>query len=168
MVNRLIAADALNETHTTQILVGPDGYTGQPGYYGLGWNVSYDQNHQPILGHSGAFFIGAGTAVRFSPSDQLGIVALTNAQPAGLAEAITFTLLDLYRYGKSTQDWLSSSRDHFRKVIEDSNNAITNYSALIPPPSPVPSRHFSSYVGTYSNAYHRKIEITEEHGWYER
>ncbi len=50
-------------------------------YYGLGWNVDYDAANRLILSHSGAFFLGTGTTVKFSPSEQLGIIVLTNALP---------------------------------------------------------------------------------------
>jgi len=88
---QIVAADALKETHSSQIAIGPDRNTGGTSYYGLGWNVNYDRDGKPMLSHSGAFYIGAATAVRLSPSDQLGIVAITNALPTGLAEAITST-----------------------------------------------------------------------------
>lgn len=160
----IVAADALKETHTPQIGSGTDPYTGGPQYYGLGWNVAYDQHHNPMLAHGGAFYLGAGTAVRFSPSDQLGIAVLTNAQPTGLAEAITFQLFDLYRYGKPTQDWLTPSREYFRQLLDNLTNASKNYSALTPPAAPTPPRPFTTYLGTYRNDYYGQIEITEEHG----
>jgi CubicO group peptidase (beta-lactamase class C family) len=160
----VVAPRALQETHSRQIDVGTDPYTGTPSSYGLGWNVADDRNGNPMLSHSGAFFVGAGTAVRFSSSDQLGIAVLTNALPTGLAEAVTFALFDLYRYGAPTQDWGVITGKYFGDLIESLKNASTNYSALTPPSSPLPAKPLSNYLGVYQNSYYGTIEITEEQG----
>jgi CubicO group peptidase (beta-lactamase class C family) len=110
---QIVRADALKETHSPQIATGPDHINGGISYYGLGWNVNYDRLHKLILSHSGPFFLGTGTAVRLSPSDQLGIVVITNALPTGLAEATTSTFFDLYKEGKRSRDWLALFSDYF-------------------------------------------------------
>ena len=147
----IVAADALKETHSPQIERGKD-QSGNPLYYGLGWNIDHDAAGNLILGHSGAFFLGAGTTVKFSPSQQLGIVVLTNALPTGLAEATANTFFDLYNYGAATQDWLTIFGNFFRADIEAGNNATTDYSKLTPPSSPVPGKALAAYVGTYGNS----------------
>lgn len=160
----IVAAQALKETHSPQIATGKDHVTGGTSYYGLGWNVNYDLSGSLILSHSGAFFLGAGTAVRLSPSDRLGIVVLTNALPTGLAEAITSTFFDLYKQGKPAQDWLTLYSQLFKSMIDNDNNASTDYSKLITPASPTPSGPLSAYVGTYRNDYYGNIEVTEKGG----
>src|SRR5438270_7744565 len=40
---QIVDAKALDETPHPQILTGFNPYTGLPGFYGLGWNVSYDE-----------------------------------------------------------------------------------------------------------------------------
>ena len=160
---QIISADALNETHSPQIQSGTDP-NGKPVYYGLGWNVAYDAGGNLILSHSGAFFLGTATAVRLSPSDQLGIAVITNALPTGLAEAITTTFFDLYKYGRPTQDWLTIFGDFYKKLIEDTNNESKDYSKLTPPSTPAPPKALSSYIGTYSNDYYGRIEISEDRG----
>jgi CubicO group peptidase (beta-lactamase class C family) len=159
---QIVGADALNETHSPQIVTGTDPITGGPQYYGLGWNVNYDHDGKLVLSHSGAFFLGTGTAVRFSPSDQLGIAVITNALPTGLAEATTLTFFDLYKQGKPTRDWLTLFAGIFKDKIEEANNEVTDYSKLTPPSSPVPSRTLSAYAGKYRNDYYGEIEITKE------
>jgi CubicO group peptidase (beta-lactamase class C family) len=159
----IVAADALNETHSPQIRRGT-GPNGQPLYYGLGWNVDRDASGNPILSHSGAFYLGAGTTVKFSPSQQLGIIVLTNALPTGFAEATANTFFDLYNYGAPTQDWLTLFGNAFKEDIEAGNNATTDYSKLTPPSSPVPAKPLSAYVGAYSNSYYGQIEISEHRG----
>jgi len=160
----IVDANALKETHTPQIQRGTNQETGKPSYYGLGWDVDYDSSGNLNLSHSGAFFIGTGTTVKFSPSLHLGIIVLTNAMPTGLAEATANTFFDLYSYGAPTHDWLTIFGNAFKKIIEDSNNASTDYSKLNPPSSPAPPQPLSAYVGTYSNSYYGQIEITADRG----
>jgi CubicO group peptidase (beta-lactamase class C family) len=155
---QIVAADALNETHSPQIQTG----TNPPAFYGLGWNVNYQPDGKLILGHSGAFFIGTNTAVRLSPSDQLAIAVLTNAQPTGLPEAVTLTFFDLYMHGKPSQEWLTIAGDYYKALIESDNNAVPDYSKLTPPSSPAPGQALSAYVGTYRNAYYGTIDIFEQ------
>src|SRR5437868_12218348 len=76
---RIVDEKALAETHHPQILIGFNPATGLPSFYGLGWNVSYDQEGRLRLNHSGAFALGAATHVNLVPEEQLGIVVLTNA-----------------------------------------------------------------------------------------
>jgi CubicO group peptidase (beta-lactamase class C family) len=160
----IVAANALDETHSPQIQRGINQETGKPSYYGLGWNVDYDAANRLSLSHSGAFFLGTGTKVKFSPSEQLGIIVLTNALPTGLAEATANQFFDLYHYGAPKQDWLTIFGDVFKALIENANNATTDYSKLTPPSSPAPSRPLANYVGTYCNEYYGQIEISEHRG----
>jgi CubicO group peptidase (beta-lactamase class C family) len=160
----IVAANALDETHSPQIQRGINQETGKPSYYGLGWNVDYDAANRLFLSHSGAFFLGTGTTVKFSPSEQLGIIVLTNALPTGLAEATANQFFDLYHYGAPKQDWLTIFGDVFKALIENANNATTDYSKLTPPSSPAPSRPLANYVGTYCNEYYGQIEISKHRG----
>jgi CubicO group peptidase (beta-lactamase class C family) len=77
--------------HSPQILTGFSPLTELPTFYGLGWNVNYDGEGRLRLEHSGAFALGAATTVLLVPSEDLGVVILTNAYPIGLAEGLAFT-----------------------------------------------------------------------------
>jgi CubicO group peptidase (beta-lactamase class C family) len=159
----IVNGNALSETHSRQIQSGVNRDTGKPTYYGLGWDVGYDADGEVVLSHSGAFFLGTGTTVRFSPSKQLGIIVLTNAQPTGLAEATAFTFFDNFN-GQQPRDWLTLFRGAFKGMIEDSNNETTDYSKLTPPSSPAASKPLSTYAGKYCNEYYGRIEVTEQGG----
>lgn len=160
----IVDADALNETRRPEIQNGVNHETGKPVYYGLGWNVDRDPTGRLILSHSGAFYIGTGTTVKFSPSQHVGIIVLTNALPTGLAEATAATFFDLFNYGAPRQDWLSIYSKAFREMIEKSNDETTDYSKLNPPSSPAPPKPLSAYAGIYRNDYYGRIEITEQQG----
>src|SRR3546814_20753460 len=53
---------------------------GRAGFYGLGWNVSYDDRGRLVIGHAGAFYLGAATYVHLIPGEDLGIVVLTTGE----------------------------------------------------------------------------------------
>src|SRR5213075_1052688 len=110
---QIVDEKALAETHHPQILTGFDPYTGLPGFYGLGWNVSYDEQGRLRLNHSGAFALGAATYVNIVSAEQLGIVVLTNAYPVGIAEALGTTFVDTALYGKPTRNWLTIFKQLF-------------------------------------------------------
>ena len=62
-------------------------------------------------GHSGAFNLGAATCVNVLPVQRIGIVALTNASPVGLPEAVCQSFLDLCLAGKIERDWVGMFGD---------------------------------------------------------
>ena len=158
--NPIVAEEPLAETHLPQIVSNPSTPSGIPQFYGLGWNVNYTDDGRLRLSHSGAFDLGAGTNVNVSPSDQLGIIALTNGAPVGVAEGVTATFLDTALYGKPTQDWFKIYRQAFAEMMAAGKD--TDFSK--PPASPLPAKDNAAYVGTYENAYFGEIAIVEKNG----
>jgi CubicO group peptidase (beta-lactamase class C family) len=157
---QLIAADALGETHRPVIVSRPpaDPATDRAGYYGLGWNVTYDDEGRVHLGHSGAFFVGAATSVSLLPSEKLGIVVLTNATPIGVPEAICASFLDLLLKGKVEKDYFKLGAAVFEALFAQTRD----YSK--PPARKSPSLPPGAYVGTYRNAVFGDIEVVEREG----
>jgi len=158
---QVVAADALSETHHPQILTGfnPNGL---PAFYGLGWNVGYDPQGRLRLSHSGAFSLGASTAVFLVPAEQLGVAVLTNATPLGVAEELAALFLDHALYGKPTADWLKIYKDAFAKMQAAEAAEIADYSH--PPTSPAPAAPLASYVGTYANSFFGEASVVETDG----
>jgi CubicO group peptidase (beta-lactamase class C family) len=159
---QIVNEKALAETHHPQILTGFNPFTGLPGFYGLGWNVSYDQEGRLRLNHSGAFALGAATHANLVPAEQLGIVVLTNAYPVGIAEALGTTFLDTALYGKPTHDWLAI----FKQVFSDpaAIGTVPGFDYSKPPASPAAALKNSAYVGRYTNDYFGDISIVEKQG----
>jgi CubicO group peptidase (beta-lactamase class C family) len=159
---QIVDPKALAETHHPHMLTGFSPFNGLPGFYGLGWNVSYDQEGRWRLSHSGAFALGAATFVNLVPNEQLGIVVLTNAYPIGLAEALGVTFMDVALYGKPTQDWLAV----FKKVF--SNPAVIGVAAGFDyskrASSATPALEAKAYLGTYTNDYFGEVSIIERDG----
>src|SRR6266516_6097234 len=157
---QIVDEKALAETHHPHMLTGFSPFTGLPGFYGLGWNVSYDQGGRLHLNHSGAFGLGAATHVNLVPAEQLGIIVLTNAYPIGIAEALGTIFLDTALYGKPTQDWLALYKQGFSNPAAIGTVPGFDYSK--PPGSPAPALRNSAYVGLYANDYFGDISIIEK------
>jgi CubicO group peptidase (beta-lactamase class C family) len=161
---QVIAAKALAETHRPQIISHPpqEPATDRAGFYGLGWNVNYDDNGWFRLGHSGAFDLGAATAVTLLPAESLGIVVLTNSAPIGVPEAVSASFLDLVLKGKIEKDWLEEFRPIFAAIAKPAYGTATDYTK--PPALKSPQMPTETYLGTYGNDYFGDLEVAEQDG----
>jgi CubicO group peptidase (beta-lactamase class C family) len=161
---RVIDAAALAETHRPQIIsaVPHRPATDRAGFYGLGWNADYGDQERVRLSHSGAFNLGAATNVTLLPSEQLGIVALTNARPIGVPEALTRSFLDLVLTGTLAQDWLALYGQRFLALDRPPYGTTVDYTR--PPAHPSPALSSSAYVGAYHNDFFGTMTITAQGG----
>lgn len=163
---QIVDKAALDETHKPEICAavpGPLPPGECPGsYYGLGWNVGKDATGALRLSHSGAFDLGSATAIYLVPSEQLGIVVLTNSTPVGLPEAVSLAFLDFYRYGSPQADYLAVLKPIFDNLIAETQDSSPDYSKLRPPPNPSLPGQLSSYKGTYVSPYYGKLQIDVE------
>jgi CubicO group peptidase (beta-lactamase class C family) len=158
----IIDAEALAVTHVPHAVSGPPGTPGaRTRFYGLGWNVSYDDRARLQLGHSGAFNLGAATAVSMLPGEQLGIVVLTNGRPQGIPEAICADFLDVAQNGAPTVDWLRFTAGAFQQ-IDESEKPKVDYSKA--PARIQPARPNTFYTGSYTNSYYGPLAVAEEGG----
>jgi CubicO group peptidase (beta-lactamase class C family) len=161
---QVVDATALGETHAPQIVNNPAQYPSieRSSFYGLGWNVSFDDQGRVRLGHSGAFALGAGTTVYLVPAEELGIVVLANAAPIGVAESVAFSFLDLALTGSLERDYLTLLRPRFEALEAPPYGTTVDYSK--PPANPLPSLSLDAYTGTYQNDFFGDIEISVENG----
>src|SRR5213083_3226431 len=136
---QIVSEKALGETHHPHMLTGFNPFTGLPTFYGLGWNVGYDQQGRLRLNHSGAFDLGAATYVNLVPGEQLGIVVLTNAYPLGIAEALGTTFMDIALYGKPTQDWFALFKQVYSNPAAIGTVLGFDYSKPLASPAPAPA-----------------------------
>ena len=157
---QIVDEKALAETHHPRMLTGFNPFTRLPTFYGLGWNVSYDQQGRLRLNHSGAFGLGAATYVSLVPGEQLGMVVLTNAYPLGLADALGTTFVDTALYGKPTQDWFVLFKQLYSNPAAIGTVLGFDYSKR--PGSPSPASKNSAYLGRYANDYFGDISIIEK------
>ncbi len=159
---QVISEDALAQTHQPNILSGTHPITANSTFYGLGWTVGYDDAGRLRLGHAGAFSVGARTVVNLIPSEDLGIVVLSNAFPTGVPEAIADTFFDLVHEGEPTRDWLATWNKLFDQLAAGFTSGAAQYAQ--PPATPSTALPNASYVGTYTNDYVGDIEVANENG----
>lgn len=131
--------------------------TDRASFYGLGWGVGYTDRGLVRLSHSGAFNLGAATAVYLLPSEDLGIIVLTNGRPMGVPEAIAVSFLDLVQYGKMQRDYIELYRQGFAELDKPSYGTLIDYAK--PPMQRSPALPASAYAGSYENDYFGKIAI---------
>lgn len=145
----LIDAAALGETHVPHSISSPSAspFDHIPGFYGLGWNVGFDAHGTVTLGHSGAFALGASTAVYLRPGSGVGITVLTNGYPMGAPEAIALSFLDLATFGEVQRDYL----ELIGPIIAASAAPPYGASVQEPPANPAEPLDAAAYTGTYFN-----------------
>lgn len=157
---RIIPADTLARTHLPEIVSQPPATPdGRTGFYGLGWNVSYDDAGRLRLSHSGAFELGTNANVTMLPLEKLGIVVLTNGAPVGLADAVALDFFDVAQHGKATTDWLPLLASVYAKEVDEARSP-TDYAH--PPASAKPAKDSAAYTGTYDNPYYGKATVTAD------
>jgi CubicO group peptidase (beta-lactamase class C family) len=127
----VIAPAALEVTRTPQVVSNPGN---PPGYYGLGWNVVTDASGRLRLNHSGAFNVGAATVITIYPSQDVGIVVLSNSFPIGVPEALSAGFFDLLFQGTIKNDWVALYGQFYASFW----NSIRDLYPVYPPP-PVPA-----------------------------
>jgi len=159
---QIVSEKPLAETHHPHMLTGFNPFTNMPTFYGLGWNVSYDQQGRLRLNHSGGFDLGAATYVNLVPGEQLGIVVLTNGYPTGIAESLGTIFSDIALYGKSTQDWFPL----YKQLYSDpaTTGTVRGFDYSKPPTSPSPALKNGAYLGKYANDFFGDIAIIEKDG----
>jgi len=154
---QIVNEAALLQTRQPQIVMGYSQSTGLPSFYGLGMNMSYEEQGRLRLSHSGAFALGGATAINIVPSEQVAVVILENGSPTGVVEGLAYNFMETVLYGKPSQDWLAL----FKPVFSDPAVVGTEVNAdyTHPPVPPTPALKNDAYVGTYHNDYFGDIVI---------
>ena len=160
----IIAAAALGETHRPQIVSNPakDPAKDLTGFYGLGWGVGYTDDGGVRISHSGAFALGAGTAVYCYPGSGLGITVLTNASPVGAAENVALSFLDIAEHGEITRDWPTLLTGAFAQMNAPTYGTKVDYTK--PPGAATASLLATAYTGSFGNDLYGDITIEKAGG----
>jgi len=155
----IVAKDALLPAITPQ-MVSSKAYAAdaRASFYGYGFGVSVQPSGRVVLSHSGAFSLGAGTNYVLIPSAHVGIVILTNAQPAGVAEALGMEFADLVQFGKVTRDWFAA----YANLIAPINEPFGTRVGKEMPANPAPALDLAAYAGTYANDYYGDAVIIRQ------
>jgi CubicO group peptidase (beta-lactamase class C family) len=158
----IIPAAPLLEARRPLVDRGTNPLTGHPSFYGRGWNLGFDIDGNVILGHAGAFSLGARTAVSVRPARQLAIVTLTSAFPTGVPDGLNDSLFDLVEHGRLTQDWIAGWNTLYAGIGAAFAASGEPYETA--PASPSPALPASAYTGVYANDYAGPVEISGEDG----
>lgn len=159
---QVVEREALLETHEPHIFQGFHPITGSGTFYGLGWNVSSDEQGRVRLAHAGAFSVGARSYASLIPQERLGIIVLANAFPTGAPEAVADSFIDLVDHGELTRDWLAEW-DVLYDALWGSFTAGAGAYAQ-PPEAAAPPLEQAAYEGVYRNDYfgEARVEASDE------
>ncbi|HZC53058.1 MAG TPA: serine hydrolase, partial [Mycobacterium sp.] len=158
---RITSPEALLPAVTPQAVSRPPATPkSRASFYGHGFAVSVNSSGRTTYSHSGAFTLGESTNFVVMPSEDLAIVALTNAAPFGVPETLTAQFMDLVQYGQIREDWASV----YKKAIGPINNPEGSLVGKKPPDKPVPAKPLSDYVGTYASEYWGPAIVSERDG----
>lgn len=153
----VVDAEALQASHLPQILAFPaQEPSWRSGQYGFGNNVGVDATGRVRISHSGAFLLGTATNYVLLPSEELGIVVLTNGTPVGAPEAVTDSFTDLVEFGEVTRDWLSAYQQIYAGLLDNPSEIADEQ----PPANPEPAAPTRQLVGTYQNDYYGPVRIS--------
>jgi CubicO group peptidase (beta-lactamase class C family) len=153
----ILDPDALAETWLPHVISNPpDGPTGRARFYGIGLNVAYDDGGRLRVGHSGAFALGAGTAMTFFPAERVGVVVLTNGQPTGTGEAMVECFYDDLFRGGQTKDWVPLIGGYFDAMM----NPTPKKPYSQPTHEAIEQGPDERYIGTCGNELYGPVEVT--------
>jgi CubicO group peptidase (beta-lactamase class C family) len=158
---QIVDPKALLPAVTPQIVSSPAAEPAmRTGFYGFGFNVGTTSAARTELSHSGAFELGAGTNIVILPSADVAIIALTNATPSGVPEALTAQFADLVQFGEVREDWYAL----YNELLTPMEKPVGSLVGERPPANPAPAAPLSSYVGIYNNDYYGPARATEKDG----
>jgi CubicO group peptidase (beta-lactamase class C family) len=128
--------------------------------YGLGWGLR-DYRGRKIVSHTGGL-TGMVTLVMLVPSEQLGIIVLTNQEEGGAFNAIAYSILDGY-LGAPSYDWVAAYRQVRTGQLKRANEAEQKQAAARNRDSK-PSLLLESYAGDYVDAWYGGASLAVENG----
>ncbi len=159
----VISPNVIKTTRQPQSIIGRNGHPfNKSNYnlYALGWSLE-DYEGYEIVSHTGGIH-GFVTSVTLVPSENLGIVVLTNTDQNALYEALKWEIMDAflglpYR-GYST---LYSNYMNQYAALEEAKFGAWQDSVDLKLQPPVA---LSSFTGKYQNDIYGDIEIKENNG----
>ncbi len=163
---RHVTERGLKETHTSQMLLIPEGpfavyfppkvtrFTS----YGLGWFV-HDYRGANCVSHGGTL-TGFRAQCMLVPEKKLGVFVLCNLRPSLVCETVCKTALDSL-LGLPTEDWVA-----FHKVqmaLTDFNSAVARKKReTTRKPDTKPSLALKDYAGEFEDRSYGRAEVTFE------
>lgn len=158
----ILPTNYVREAASSQMVIAPELPSAQAdvflGNYGFGWMISSYRGH--YLVEHGGNINGFSANVAFYPSDQLGIVVLTNQNSSPVPNAVRNTIADQLLNLKSI-DWNGLAKSATEKV-----RAAAKQLEKISAPTPIlntkPSHPLKDYVGSFENPAYGIFKVTLE------
>ncbi|AWO00767.1 penicillin-binding protein [Chitinophaga alhagiae] len=125
--------------------------------YGLGWFVSSYRGHYEV--EHGGNIDGFSASVAFYPSDELGIVVLSNQNGSSVPDYARKLIADRMLQLKYV-DWNAEVRDNIKKAIANRKTASKTKNADRIKGTR-PSHQLSAYEGSFYNPGYGTISITQ-------
>jgi hypothetical protein len=158
---RIIPKSALLPAMIAEVLASPShAIDARSGFYGYGFGVGVLPSGRVLISHSGVFDLGAATNYLLIPSLNLGIVALSNAEPMGAVEALDMEFADLVQFRVVTRNWLAAYGEEMAAMAAPVGSLV----GKPPPQYPTPARPPETYIGTYYNDYFGDASVTQHDG----
>jgi CubicO group peptidase (beta-lactamase class C family) len=162
---QVVSAQTLSELHRPQMVVRGGLFAqllAQPEMpymmYGLGWFVQPYRGHDLI--HHGGNIDGFSAFVAFMPTDNIGIVLLTNANGTLLPEVVAFSTFDRF-LGLERIDW----NERFQTVwaqIEKGQEEARKTEDITRKKGTKTSHPLEEYAGRYTDPGYGSIDIVKE------
>jgi CubicO group peptidase (beta-lactamase class C family) len=161
---RLITEKALKETHSSQMLVKPEGpfvvyfppkstrFTS----YGLGWFV-HDYRGVTCVSHGGTL-TGFRAQCMLVPERKLGVFVLCNLRPSLVCETICKTALDTL-LGLPAEDWVAFHKAQMG-VLDFNIATGQKKREAARKPDTKPSLAIKQYAGSYDEPAYGRAEVT--------
>ncbi len=158
---QITSPEALLSAITPQVISMPaSSPKARAGTYGRGFNATVTSSGRTEYSHSGGFSSGAATNFVVMPSEDIGIIALTNGAPYGIPEALTAQFMDLVQYGQIRENWVSL----YSHALGWMNNPEGSLVGKQPPANPAPARSLTDYLGVYASDYWGPAIVTQNDG----
>ncbi len=157
----VISPSVIEKTRQPESIVGRGGHPfNRSNYqlYGLGWALE-DYEGFNIVSHTGGIH-GFVTSVTLVPSENLGIVVLTNTDQNALFEALKWEIMDAFL--ELPYRGYSSIYSNFinqRNAVQEAEYTALQDSVELKLPPPVA---FDAFVGKYDNDIYGYVEIAKQ------
>jgi CubicO group peptidase (beta-lactamase class C family) len=156
---QIIDPKAVNEMFRPNIFMG-DSTEITISAYAIGWMVS-SSHGKTVISHTGAFNDGISTIICLIPSENAGIVILTNEFPQGriVTDSLVKVFRDMIIKGNCNEDYFKETKEKVesslkKKTAFDSPDRLTQIPKVITSHLPL-----DSYTGIYKNDFFGIIRI---------
>ncbi len=157
---RLISRENLNYLHTprTPAVQVMNSTNDTKDYYCQGWLYEEVPGYPPVIWHNGETY-GNHAMVLLVPSENLGIVVLSNAAGPSLPDGVAWKFYNRY-FGREDSPGLTGAAAGYRQ----STNVTASAFAMPVKESAAPALPLSAYTGTFRSDVYGTATVAEKDG----